>query len=192
MRAAMRAGTALLTIALIAPAAAGAAKPGRYRGGIDAGYGSLDRSFDGGASRRSGTFALGFKGGVMLTPRLMLGLDFKGWLLEAYDFHDPSKGESVSEALPLLRVYPFRAAGAFVEVGEGLGQYAINHPLGFGGTGWAGTAGVGWDLHPWGAWIIPAIHFGWGRFGDVENVITTIRGRRFGVIDATVGFGGAI
>lgn len=62
-----------------------------YWGGIDIGAGSVDLSYNGGSNHGT-KFFLGFKGGYTINPHLLVGVELSGWLYEAVDLNDPSRG----------------------------------------------------------------------------------------------------
>lgn len=94
-------------------------------------------------SRRA-TFELGLSGGHRLGNHARIGLDVDGWLLQAYNYNNPIVGESVTNVLGVIDVFPLRRIPLFVRGGAGLTLYTNDRPLEFGGTGWAWTAGAGY------------------------------------------------
>jgi hypothetical protein len=122
--------------------------------------------------------------GGTLNRYVRLGAEINGWLLEAYDVHDPAKGESVSQVLMIAQVYPWPTRGLFLRAGAGRAMYTNHHPFEFGSRGWGGTIGVGYDW-PVGKRIslTPVIKYSQGSLGGVENQLATIRNREYRVFD---------
>lgn len=95
---------------------------------------------------RNPVFALGFVGGHSLGNRARVGLELNGWLLESFNLNNPAVGESVSNVLVVVDVFPIRKTPIFLRAGPGLALYQNNRPGGFNGTGWSWTAGVGYEI----------------------------------------------
>lgn len=151
---------------------------------IQFGYGWLAKSSDQEPYNREGAFALAFNLGGTLNRYVRLGAELNGWLLEAYDPYDPAKGESVSQILAIVEVYPWPARGLFLKAGVGRATYTNSHPFEFGSSGWGMTIGVGYDL-PVGRRIslTPIVNYSLGSLGGVENQLVIIQNRRYSVFD---------
>jgi len=134
-------------------------------------------------SRRA-SFELGFAGGHRLGNRARIGLDVDGWLLQAYNYNNPIVGESVTNVLGVIDVFPLRRIPLFLRAGAGAALYTNDRPLEFGGTGWAWTAGAGYEfLLPKRLGFAPIVDFDAGTRGDVHNVITVETGRRYSAVE---------
>jgi len=139
-------------------------------------------------SRRA-AFELGFAGGRRLGKHARIGMDVDGWLLQAYNYNNPIVGESVTNVLGVIDVFPLRRIPLFLRAGAGAALYTNDRPLEFGGTGWAWTAGAGYEFPlPKRFGLAPIVDFDAGTRGDVHNVITVETGRRYSVVE----FKGAI
>lgn len=177
----------LLSVMLVAAAPGWTqSKPARrgFWADVQFGYGVLDRSSDQEPHNRQGTFALAFTLGGTLSRYVLLGAELNGWLLEAYSLDDPAKGESVSQALAVVQVYPWPARGLFLKAGVGRATYTNHHPLEFGSSGWGEAIGVGYNW-PIGKRIslTPVINYSRGNLGSVANQLVTIRNREYSVFD---------
>src|SRR5210317_1062736 len=73
--------TVIIALFLLAPAVSAEEIYIRngFWGGIDAGAGLLQQSFDEGDDEDDSAFYLGFKGGYAINPQLLIGLEFSGW-----------------------------------------------------------------------------------------------------------------
>jgi hypothetical protein len=156
--------------------------------GLDLGYGSLRRSSDQEPARRDDTFAFALKLGTTLTPSFRPALEFNGWLLEAFNLNDPTKGESLSQDLLILQVYPWPATGFFIKGGVGRTEYTVNRPSQYGSSGWGNTLGAGNDLRvAKDVSLSVVLTYSWGSAGDVRNQLVTIANRQYRAFDVLVG-----
>ena len=152
--------------------------------GGEVGEGQLSLTSNQVRRNRAATLALGFLGGHRLGRRSRIGLELNGWLLQASNLNDPTVGESVSNVLAVGDVFPIRTSPLFVRFGTGLGMYQNNRPGGFNGTGWAWTAGLGYEIRVTEKLgLAPIVDYDSGRFGDVRNAITVETGRRYSVME---------
>lgn len=151
------------------------------------GFGSVHLSSSQGSKNRN-ALAMAVEGGMTLNPYLGLGLRLNGWTIQASNLNDPSKGESLSQALVFLRVHPAEGSRFFIRVGAGYASYTNHHPQAFSGRGWGYSVGLGYE-HPLTRRIrlVPAVNFNGGSLGNVDNSIASIRDRRYDVIDLSLG-----
>jgi hypothetical protein len=155
---------------------------------LQMGYGSTELTSDLGRAGHKGTFTLAFRGGRSFGERLRVGLELGGWLLEAGNIWDPSKGERVSQVAVIAQLRPVVDLPLFVEAGAGLAYYTNNRPLEFGsrGTGW--TVGAGWGfsltrtVH-----LAPSVNVSGGRLRDIDNVLVSETGLRYSAWDLRLG-----
>jgi hypothetical protein len=104
--------------------------------------------------------------------------------LQAYPFDNPAKGESVTNVLGIVDLFPIQKVPLFLRAGAGLALYTNNRPLEFGGTGWAWTAGAGYEFAlPQQLGLATIVDFDAGTRGDVHNIITVETGRRYSVVE---------
>ena len=187
----MRRAWALFTLLLLMGACARPA-PAQQAGqdvrpwwiGGELGAGELKFSSDQLQGDRSTAFALGFVGGHTLGSRARIGMEVNGWLLQAFDLYNPTVGESVTNLLGIADVFPVAKVPFFLRGGAGGAFYTNNRPEGFNGSGWAWTAGGGYEIRVWKELgVAPVVAWSEGRFGDVRNVIATETGRRFSVVE---------
>jgi len=98
-----------------------------FWGGLNIGIGFVQQSFEG-ASEDGDHFSLGFEGGYTLNPHFLIGVELSGWLIEAGNLNDPSKGEGIMQAFLITRYYPSSTMGLFAKVGGGYVDHWSNHP----------------------------------------------------------------
>ena len=85
--------------------------------GGEIGEGQLSLSSDQVHRDRTPTFALGIFGGHRLGDQARVGLEMNGWLLQASNLNDPTVGESVSNVLGVIDVFPTRKIPLFIRGG---------------------------------------------------------------------------
>ncbi len=133
------------------------------------------------------TFAAGLFGGHRLGKQARIGLEVNGWLLEAGNLNDPSRGEGVSNASAIVDVFPVRKLPFFVRAGAGAASYQDNHELGFGGIGWAWTVCGGYEFRlSRSIGLAPIVGYASGNFGDVHDILAVETGRRYSVVEFKV------
>ena len=152
--------------------------------GGEIGEGQLSLSSDQIHRDRTPTFALGLFGGYRLGDRARVGLEMNGWLLQASNLNDPTVGESVSNVLGVIDVFPTRKIPLFIRGGGGLAMYHNNRPEGSGGKGWCWTGGAGYEIRVSERMgLAPIVQYEYGRFDDVRNPITVETGRHYSVVE---------
>ena len=155
--------------------------------GGEIGEGQLSLGSDQIHRDRTPTFALGLFGGHRLGERARAGLEINGWLLQASNLNDPTVGESVSNVLGVIEVFPIRKIPLFIRGGGGLAMYQNNRPGESGGTGWSWTGGAGYEIRiSERLGLAPMVGYAYGRFDDVRNPITVETGRRYSVVEFKV------
>jgi hypothetical protein len=97
-----------------------------FWGGVDVGVGFVQQSSEK-ADGEGNHFYLGFEGGYTLNPHFLIGLELSGWLLEASNFNDPTKGEGISQIFLITRYYPSTTMGLFAKAGGGYVNQWSNH-----------------------------------------------------------------
>jgi hypothetical protein len=151
---------------------------------IALGYGRLAVRSDQATAPDHGAFTLSLRGGRVINDRLRLGLDVAGWLIEAGDVADPSKGASVSVTDLFVQLFPSSAVPLYVELGGGYAKYTDNAPDAYGADGLGWTIGVGYE--PAVAdrvRIAPSAQWSNGRFRDTRNPLLTRTGLEYAVWD---------
>jgi hypothetical protein len=152
--------------------------------GLELGDGQIKLTSDQFNGTRNPSLALGFVGGHNLGNRVRVGLELNGWLLQSYNNSNPAVGESVSNVLGLVDVFPVRRTPLFLRAGPGLALYQNSRPGGFNSSGWSWTAGVGYEIplaQNFG--LAPIVDYSAGSLGDVRNIITVDTGRRYSVVE---------
>jgi hypothetical protein len=155
--------------------------------GAEIGEGQLSLSSDQVHRGRTPTLALGFFGGHRLSNQARVGLEMNGWLQQASNLNDPAVGESVSNVLGVIDVFPTRKLPLFIRGGGGLAMYQNNRPAESGGTGWSWTGGAGYEIRVTGRLgLAPIVQYAYGRFDDIRNPITIETGRHYSVLEFKV------
>lgn len=154
---------------------------------LELGDGQLKLTSDQSYTNRNPAFALGFVGGHSLGNRARIGLEMNGWLLQSFNLNNPAVGESVSNVLAVVDAFPIRKAPMLLRVGPGLALYQNNRPGGFGGSGFAWTAGVGYEIPlTENLSLAPMVDYAAGSLGDVRNAIAVETGRRYSIVEFKV------
>jgi hypothetical protein len=129
-------------------------RSGQWWGTFELGAGQLDRTMSG-FSDNSARFYLGLGGGMAVDPHLLLGIEASGWLIQAENANDPTKGAGISRVFAVARIYPQPTSTFHFEIGAGSitgwdnSPWSLNHtgsPSGSNrnGSGW--EAGIGYDM----------------------------------------------
>lgn len=156
----------------------------RWFAALALGYGRLDVRSDQTESATQGAFTLSLRGGRAIGERARVGLDVAGWLIEAGDVSDPSKGASVSVTNLFVQYFPTAGAPFYVEGGAGFAHYTDNAPDAFGADGVGWTLGVGYErVVSDQVRIVPGVQWSGGRFRDTQNMVLSRTGLGYGVID---------
>jgi hypothetical protein len=146
------------------------------------GEGLLKFSPDPQQGDRVPTFALGFAGGRQAGESIRLGVKLNGWLLHAFDLNDPTVGESVSNLMGMVDVFPSRRSRLFVRGGVGWASYTNNQPAGLNGDGLGWEAGVGYEIPLQRQLrLAPIVEYAGGGLGDAHNPAKT--GRKYSVLE---------
>jgi hypothetical protein len=152
--------------------------------GGEIGEGQLSLLSDQIHRHRTPTLALGFFGGHRLSDRARVGFEMNGWLLQASSLNDPTVGESVSNVLGVIDLFPRRKTPLFIRGGVGLAMYQNNRPGESGGTGLAWTGAAGYEVRvSERVGLAPIVGYAYGRFNDVRNPITVETGRHYSVVE---------
>lgn len=126
-------------------------------GAIDAGVGSLQRSYSVSGDASDTNFAMSFRAGYAWHPQLLLGVELGGWVLEASDYNeDPSQGEAVETFLLFAQYYPGRSSPYFLKGGIGGARYWTTHAGEGSGSGPAAMLGIGRDFRMSDRWSVTA------------------------------------
>ena len=90
----------------------------RLQWGIDTGMGyslsTTDKYTD-----KPVSFFLGFKGGYILNPQYLIGIELSGWLFEAGNLWDPSKGAGLNQSFITGQFYLHRNSRLYIKLGSG-------------------------------------------------------------------------
>jgi hypothetical protein len=148
------------------------------------GEGQLKISSDQQKGDRVSSFAMGFLGGHQLGQRARVGLKLNGWLLQAFNLNDPSVGESVSNVMGLIDVFPMPEHRLFARAGVGWASYTINRPTGTDGNGLGWEAGTGYEIPLRGHLALaPVLEYSAGGLGSAYDPVAPQTGRRYSVVE---------
>jgi hypothetical protein len=137
--------------------------------GADAGYAALSESYTGEASR-DGRFTLNLRGGVVAMPRLLVGGELGGFLLESGNFEDPAKGRGISQIFGVVQYYlGERRAGFYMKAGGGFARFWGSHPTDVNQGGTGVSLAVGYDIltRESGGWG-PVLSYTTGSIGSAD------------------------
>jgi len=142
-----------------------ASAPLRFWAGVDAGYASLHRSYSVTNPTSDGTFTFALRGGIQITPRILIGAEVGGWTLQATSTEDPSKGEGIGTRFVIAQAFPLADSPLFVRGGGGRAVYWNYHPGENGASGPAAIVGAGYDfrLGQSSFYFTPSVDYSWGR-----------------------------
>jgi len=148
--------------------------------GLDTGAGYLKQSSDD-RNEDDLYFFLGFKNGYTINPHFLMGLELSGWLLEAEDPSDPSKGKGIMQVFLISQMYPSKESGLFVKV---RGGYVENWSNRSGEPnskkGWGFTLGGGYDFMLYNLLpdndftLSPFATFSYGETGNWDHRAVTV------------------
>ena len=179
-----------VSFCLLAPAQAVGTSPAQtpldprwwVSGGI--GEGQLELSSDQQQNDRVSSFALGFAGGRRVGDWTRVGLELNGWLLQAFNLNDPTVGESVSNVMGVVDVFPSRSRRLFARGGLGWASYTNNQLTGVSGNGLGWETGGGYEIPLSGSLrLTPIVQYAAGDLGDARNLSSPQTGRRYSVIE---------
>lgn len=158
-------------------------RPGQWWGAFELGAGQLDRTMPG-FSDTDARFFLGLGGGIAVDAHLLIGVEASGWLIQAEDVNDPSKGAGISRVFAVAKIYPQAASSLHLDLGAGSitgwdnSPWSSNHagsPSGSSrnGSGW--EAGLGYDVmvstH---AACTPFVRYSCGTAGNLKMSAVTV------------------
>jgi hypothetical protein len=193
------AALALLACPLAAPAADTQAPPAEQSrsllwGGFDLGYASLARSYSVTSDTRDNTFTFALRGGFQLDPRLLLGLEFGGWTIQASNNQDPASGEAIGTRFLIVQVYPLAHSAFFVRGGGGRVVYSNNRPGESGASGPGGIIGIGYDLEVkrrdgehTAFYVTPSLDYSAGSFSGATSPPGVTQDQHYRALSARIG-----
>ncbi|HSC96971.1 MAG TPA: outer membrane beta-barrel protein [Burkholderiales bacterium] len=169
-----------------------AEKAGGWWGGIDFGVASVSREYSVTADTRDTTFTLAFRGGYSWHPRLLLGVELGGWLLEATNSYTddwPPEGEGIQTFYGMAQFYPVSGSPIFLKAGWGHVRY-WNERLGEGNANGTGTVvGAGYDFAMGSNFYIsPLIEYAWGKYDDALSPPGIVQNQRYQAVTLKIGF----
>lgn len=167
-------------------------KGGGWWGGFDLGGASLSREYSVTADTRETTFTMAFRGGYSWHPRLLLGFELGGWLLEASSSNSddwPPEGEGIQTFYGMAQFYPLDGTPLFLKAGWGHVRY-WNQRLNEGNaSGTGGVVGLGYDFAVGGdLYISPLIEYARGKFDDALSPPGVLQDQRYQAVTIKIGF----
>jgi hypothetical protein len=127
---------------------------------------------------------MGFAGGRHISQWVRVGLKLNGWLLQAFDLYDPTVGESVSNVMGIVDVFPSPRHPLFARAGVGWASYTNNRPTGTGGDGLGWEAGAGYEIPLRGHLALaPVVEYAAGGLGTAYDPVAPITGRKYSVVE---------
>jgi len=138
-------------------------------------------------------FGMHINVGFFMSKSVQVGVSGCGWLFESYMSNwTGEKGESVSDALLYIQLYPFVDYRMYFKTGYGVSRYKNNRPYTENGRGNALIAAFGYEINPGKKEFICGIqlsyHHGNLRYSNLYTP-ANYQDRRFNVIDLTLFYG---
>lgn len=128
-----------------------------------------------GKSSTSSLSYLAVEFGWIANPRLLLGIELSGHLIEAADLQDYTEGSGISQAFLVARAYPLASTPFHVQVGAGWTSLWDNEPAAAneGAMGWEIGIGYDWAIGQRTA-LTPFLRFGGADFGAASVSAITL------------------
>ncbi len=163
------------------------------------GYGNVSISNDHHSSDYYDAFHIGFSGGVVVDPALLLGVEVSGWIIESEEEddwdhdewdhhdgdHDDGQGLSHFQIVGILR-----PADTNLSLSGGFGYATYwddSYYEDYHGHGWSMSLGAGYSfMTPIGLALTPAVSYTYGRLRD-DNRYEDNDGRSFDILTFKVG-----
>ena len=192
-------GTALALLAPLAAHAAGTQAPPKeppslFWAGADVGYASVARSYSQTGDSRGGKFTLALRGGIQLYPRLLVGVEFGDYTLEAAGSGDPATGEAINTRFLIVQVYPLAHSAFFVRGGGGRVVYSNDRPGEGGANGSGGVLGIGYDFEVKRSdgehtafYVTSSLDYSAGSFSGATSPPGVVQDQRYRALSARIG-----
>jgi hypothetical protein len=162
-------------------------------GSMNLGCGLMNANITSEDMSTSVRFSMQVSVGYFISKSLQAGITASGWLFEPYwPILSDENGESISNTMIHLQVYPLKQFRLYTKVGYGISRYINKHPLKDYGRGHVLMSAIGFEKKAgrkevlWGIQI--AYHAGDIRLGDL-NATGQLLNRKFNVADLTLFFG---
>ena len=167
-----------------------AEKAGGWWGGIDFGVASVSREYSVTADTRDTTFTLAFRGGYSWHPRLLVGVELGGWLLEATDYYDwPPQGEGIQTSYGMAQLYPVSGSPVFLKAGWGHVRYWNERPGEGNASGTGTVVGAGYDFAMGSNFYVsPLIEYAWGKYDNALSPPGVLQDQRYQAVTLKIGF----
>jgi hypothetical protein len=162
-------------------------------GSMNLGIGIIKGNITSETANTTPHFAMHINIGVFVCKSLQAGLTFNGWLYEPYRSMPPEyKGESISNGMLYLQLYPVRKNRFFFKGAYGMSEYTNLRPGGLHGTGNAFMGAFGYEKEIGKGKFISGIQVSYSsgnlkytRFPATNSLID----RKFQTIDFTIFIG---
>lgn len=151
-----------------------AREPTRWWGTLGGGIGDIQLDARGRSSTSQLSY-LSFEFGWVANPRLLLGIELSGHLIEAGDLRDYTAGSGISQALVVARAYPLASSSFHVQAGAGWTSLWDNDPRASNddGAGWEIGVGYDWAIGERTA-LMPFLRFGRADLGAASVSAITV------------------
>jgi len=163
-------------------------------GAFDIGYASVARSYSVTSDTRQSRFAFALRGGIQLDPRLLVGVEFGGWTLQADNSQDSAAGEAITTRFFIVQAYPLAHSAFFVRGGGGRVEYTNYRPGEGGAGGSGGVVGIGYDFevkrrdseHA-AFYVTPSLDYSAGSISGATSPPGVAQDQRYRALSARVG-----
>lgn len=160
-----------------------------YYAGIETGPALLSLSSSAGTKTSTNIFSLGFYGGFTPLPKLRVGINLNGNLIETYGgYAHPDKGISISNIHLHMQAMPFSSTAVFINMQGGYANYVNHNPDGFNTTGASGKLGIGYK-RTLGKYTTfqSTLNYGLGFLADVKHPGVNITDQHFQLVELLIG-----
>jgi len=191
---ALGAALALLAWPLAAPGAEAQESRSLFWAAFDVGYASIARSYSVTPDIRQSKFAFALRGGFQIDPRLLVGLEFGGWTLQADNSQDSAAGEAIYTRFLIVQAYPLAHSTFFVRGGGGRIEYTNNRPGEGDASGSGGVVGIGYDFEVkrrdsehTAFYVTPSLDYSAGSFSGATSPPGVVQDQRYRALSARIG-----
>jgi hypothetical protein len=161
-----------------------------FYGSTNLGIGIISGNISGENTKTTGQFAMHFTVGFFVCRSAQVGITFNGFLFESYGLIPFGyKGESISNGMIHLQVYPVKNYRLFIKGAYGISEYSNLRPDGDSGKGRAFMAALGYEQETGLRRLLWGIQLSYNSGNLKYNVLpgnNSISDRRFRAMDLTL------